>query len=525
MGRILGPDGEPIELDVLEEEIAGPSLTGLRQVWTDSVARGLTPARLVDLLDSAANGLSHDYLTLADDMEERDPHYYSVLGTRKLAIESLGVTVEAASDDAPQQRQADLVRAVVRSDDFEPMLQEQLDALGKGYAVSEIIWNRDGREWVPERYEFRDQRWFTWDRDTGRQIRLLHEDDPTWGVPLKPYKFIVHRPRLRTALPVKSGLARIVAFAWICKAYALKDWLAFAEVFGMPLRVGKYGPNAKPEDISALRRAVANLGSDAAAIMPESMKIEFEQIGNVTGGAELYERLCTYLDKQMSKAVLGQTMTADDGSSMAQAKVHNEVRLDLLAADAKQLAATLNRDLVRPLIDLNFGPQDAYPRIVIPVPEQEDVPQLVNAIERLVPLGLKVGMSTIRDKIGLPDPDKDEELLMPARTKPAPGSGAPLARARNVEERERIADPSPVPELAGRLADEAADPLRAWLEHLRGLADQASSLEELRDLVLNAYSDLPTEQLAEVMAMAFSAASAHGSEEVLDETGLLGDGD
>ena len=525
MGRILGPDGEPIELDLLDEEIAGPSLTGLRQVWTDSVARGLTPAQMVDLLDSAANGLSHDYLTLADDMEERDPHYYSVLGTRKLAIESLGVTVEAASDAAPQQRQAELVRAVVRSDGFEPMLQEQLDALGKGYAVNEIIWNRDGRQWVPERYEFRDQRWFVWDRETGRQIRLLHEDNPTWGVPLQPYKFIVHRPRLRTALPVKSGLARIVAFAWICKAYALKDWLAFAEVFGMPLRVGKYGPNAKREDISALRRAVANLGSDAAAVMPESMKIEFQQVGNVTGGAELYERLCTYLDKQVSKAVLGQTMTADDGSSMAQAKVHNEVRLDLLAADAKQLAATLNRDLVRPLIDLNFGPQDAYPRIVIPVPEQENVPQLVDAIERLVPLGLKVGMSTIRDKIGLPDPDKGEELLTPARPEPAPGSGAPLQAAHNAQDRDGIADPSPVPALTEGLSSEAADPLRGWLNHLKGLTEQANSLEELRDLVLNAYGDLPTEQLAEVMAMAFAAASAHGSEELLDETGLLGDGD
>ncbi|MGB0213287.1 DUF935 domain-containing protein, partial [Algiphilus sp.] len=430
MGRIIGPDGEPLDLDVLEEEIAGPSLTGIRQVWTESAASGLTPSQLVTLLEAAADGRSHDYLTLADDMEERDQHYYSVLGTRKLAIESLDVTVEAATDDAAEQRHADLVRAVVRDDAFDVMLSEQLDALGKGYAVNEIVWDRSGREWVPERYECRDPRWFTWDRDTRRQIRLLHEDDPTFGVPLKPYKFVVHQPRLRTALPVKSGLARIVAFAWICKAYALKDWLAFAEVFGMPLRLGKYGPNAKREDIAALRRAVANLGTDAAAVMPESMKIEFEQVGNVTGGAELFERLCTYLDKQISKAVLGQTMTTDDGSSMAQAKVHNEVRIDLLTADAKQLSATLTRDLVRPLIDLNFGPQKAYPRIRIQVPEQEDVPKLVDAVTQLVPFGLKVGMSTIRDKIGLPDPDDDEELLTPPAKAPAPEPAPPLSRAR-----------------------------------------------------------------------------------------------
>lgn len=33
-------------------------------------------------------------------------------------------------------------------------------------------------------------------------------------------------------------------------------------------------------------------------------------------------------------------------------------------------------------------------------------------VVKLVPLGLKVGMSTMRDKIGLPDPGKDEEILM-----------------------------------------------------------------------------------------------------------------
>lgn len=515
MARIVGADGEPLDLDVLEEEIAGPSLTGIRQVWTESAASGLTPSQLVTLLEAGADGRSHDYLTLADDMEERDQHYYSVLGTRKLAIEGLQVTVEAASDDAAQKRHADLVRSVVRGDAFEVMLSEQLDALGKGYAVNEIVWDRSGREWVPERYEFRDQRWFTWDRDTRRKIRLLHEDDPTFGVPLKPYKFLVHQPRLRTALPVKSGLARIVAFAWICKAYAMKDWLAFAEVFGMPLRVGKYGPNAKREDISALRRAVANLGTDAAAIMPEGMKIEFEQVGNVTGGAELYERLCTYLDKQISKAVLGQTMTADDGSSMAQAKVHNEVRLDLLAADAKQLAATLNRDLVRPLIDLNYGQQPEYPCIRIQVPEQENIPDLVAAVQKLVPLGLKVGMSTMRDKLGLPDPDEDEELLVAA----SGGEPTPeLGRARNSEGRERIAQPSPVTALADQLGEEAQAPLREWTEQIRDLVEQASSLEELRDLILFAYGDLPTQQLGDLMGVAFAAAGAHGREAVLDET-------
>jgi phage gp29-like protein len=53
-------------------------------------------------------------------------------------------------------------------------------------------------------------------------------------------------------------------------------------------------------------------------------------------------------DKQVSKAVVGQTMSTDDGSSQAQATIHNEVRVDLLQADAKAESNTLNRYFVRP---------------------------------------------------------------------------------------------------------------------------------------------------------------------------------
>ncbi|MCP4699306.1 MAG: DUF935 family protein, partial [Gammaproteobacteria bacterium] len=57
-------------------------------------------------------------------------------------------------------------------------------------------------------------------------------------------------------------------------------------------------------------------------------------------------------------------MTADDGSSQSQAQVHDGVRVDILRADAKSLSETLNRDLVQPFIDLNFGAQENYPRIL-----------------------------------------------------------------------------------------------------------------------------------------------------------------
>ena len=78
-----------------------------------------------------------------------------------------------------------------------------------------------------------------------------------------------------------------------------------------------------------------------------------------------------------------------------------------IGSDARQLENTINRDLVRPFIELNFGPQENYPRFMIPVKEPEDIGALANALDKLVPMGLGAEASVIRDKLGLPDPEDD----------------------------------------------------------------------------------------------------------------------
>lgn len=418
---IVGPDGKPIRKQELTKEIARASLTGVRNVWSfGSVASGLDPERLASILRSAAEGDHNAYITLAEEMEERDPHYSSVLGTRKRAVSGLDPMVESATDEQADIKIADAVREMTLRPQFGEMVDDLLDAIGKGFAVDEIMWDRSGREWWPERYEWRDQRFFRFDRVTGRQLRLLSDENTFEGEPLEQFKFIAHVPRLKAGLPIRNGVARLVATAYMCKAFAITDWMAFAEIFGMPLRVGRYGPNATKDDIQTLINAVANIGSDAAAVLPDGMKIEFEKNGTSSGGEKLFEGLATYLDKQVSKAVLGQTMTSDDGSSKSQAEVHDEVRGDIKLADIKQLQNTINAQLVKPFVDLNFGVQKRYPRVLFPVHEAEDIKALSEAINLLVPIGLEVEESFMRDKLGIPDPAKGAKLLRPATQVPAP---------------------------------------------------------------------------------------------------------
>lgn len=410
---LLGPDGEPIQRRILTQELTAPEFTGIRTLWYDSVAPGMTPQRLAGILKNAEEGNHLDYLALAQDMEERELHYTSVLGTRKRAISAIEPVVEAASEDAIDVKLADAVEDLAGQTVFLEMMEHLVDAIGKGYAVSEIMWETSANQWMPYDYRARDPRFFVFDFVNRSEMRLASLSDPVHGDPMAPFKFVRHVPRLKSGIPIRGGLAKPAAWAFIFKAYSLKDWVAFAEVYGMPIRVGKYGAMSTPEDRAKLLAAVRNIGTDAAAIIPETMAIDFVEAGGGKGGggAAVFKDLCDYLDKQVSKLVLGQTMTTDHGSSMAQAKVHENVRRDILIADARQLEATINRDLIRPFVDLNYGPQKHYPQFTLPVVEPEDLIALSDNLKKLIPLGLRISESEVRDRFGFSDPNAGEAIL------------------------------------------------------------------------------------------------------------------
>jgi phage gp29-like protein len=297
------------------------------------------------------------------------------------------------------------------------------------------------------------------------------------------------------------------------KSFGIKDWMAFAEVFGMPLRLGKYPSGTVQEHIDILRMAVANLGTDASAVIPESMQIEFKELANVAGGAELFERMAKFFDAQISKAVLGQTMTTDDGSSRSQAEVHNEVRKDLRDADADQLEETLERDLVIPFITLNWGPQKNYPSVHLREPESADVKLLTEALAVLVPLGLRVETSEVRDKLGFSAPAPDAECLKPESAFAPTPALQPAAKdqAMNREAAPRFsADQQALEGLIAGVMPDAVNIAATMGREIDGLIRKAKSFEELQALLAAYLDEAGEDPLQDVMQRALVAADMHG---------------
>lgn len=430
MAGLVDQFGRPIDFGRLKERKAAADTMGVRSPFAGHPADGLTPQRLAGILRGAESGDPVRYLELAEQMEEKYLHYLSVLGTRKRAVQQLDITVEAATTDAADVKVADFVREWVERDELEFEIFDILDAIGKGFSVTEIVWDLSGNTWMPERLVWVDPRWIDFDRADMRTPLLRTSEGPQ---PLDPYGYIVHEHKAKSGLAIRGGLARPVAWAYLFQNYSVKDWVAFAEVYGLPLRVGKYDSGETDANIRTLMNALAGISSDAAAVIPKSMEIEFIA-GDKGGSTDLFDKLCAYLDRQVSKAVIGQTATTDaDTGGLGSGKEHGDVRTDIRDADAKLLASTLKRDLIAPMVALNFGPDVKVPGLKIGVVEGWDAEAMMPVVQTFVSMGGKVGMAELRDKIGFADPGPEEELLTapavvsaPAESPgSAPDGGAP----------------------------------------------------------------------------------------------------
>ena len=231
----------------------------------------------------------------------------------ELAVTGLDWEVQPFSKDDRDKEIADFVDEQLKSiENFDNVLIDMLDAIGKGISIMELSWAVEDGHNVIDDIEYVHPKKLIWDGTTD-EMKVCTKDFPS-GIELPENKFVVHRYKAKSGHPSRAGVMRVVSWMYLFKNYDIKDWVSFCEVFGMPLRLGKYDASASEDDKRQLMEAIISLGTDAAGIVPSSTMIEFIE-SNKTTSVEIYEKLARYCDEQMSKAILGQTLTSDSGGA------------------------------------------------------------------------------------------------------------------------------------------------------------------------------------------------------------------
>lgn len=512
MPQIVDQYGRPIRAAELREPQTA-SISTLGREWQTHPSRGLTPAKLAQILDQAELGDLTAQADLAEDMEEKDAHLFAELSKRKRALLGLSWDIQpprkpsAAEELAAEQ----LKEWVLDLEDFEDVLFDLADAILKGYSCCELEWARVHRHFLPRRIHHRPPRWFQVPNDARDEIRL-RDAHVTGGAPLQPFGWLCHIHKAKSGYVTRAGLVRVLCWPYLFKNYSVRDLAEFLEIYGLPLRLGTYPNGASEQEKATLLAAVVGIGHDAAGIVPEGMMIDFKEAAK--GTEEPFEAMMRWCEAVESRAILGGTLTStaeSTGLGASTADVHNEVRHELMVSDARQIAGTLSRDLLWPLAALNglaLDPRRA-PRFVFETEEPEDLALYADALPKLVSVGVRVPRDWANERLGIPIPDEDEPVLSSGAA-PAPPSPTPeTAATRRVALRER--DPADAADaLADRLEVETAPLLDALVAPVRDLVMAAESLEEIRDRLPGLFPGLPFEALAQVMGQALAAAELAG---------------
>ena len=392
-------------------------------------AIGLTPLKVHALLTQAEAGNMNAMLALFEDMEERDLHLLAEMSKRKRTVAKLDWSIKAPKNaDANEQKYTEVISELMGIiENFEDIITDSLDAIGKGFSCHELHWVREGNVWLINDMQWHVPQRFTIDPFNQRELLLagngLGDDEPLWE-----NAWLVHTHKAKSGYLVRGGLHRALVWSYVFKNYSVRDLAEFLEIYGLPLRLGTYPAGATTGEKMTLLRAVMDIGHRAAGIIPQGMMIDFKEAAK--GSSDPFMDMIKWCEMSQSKAILGGTLTSQaDGKSSTNAlgKVHEETRLEIRDSDAKQLASSISRDVIGALMRINYpnvSPR-RYPKFVFDLAETEDIGVYSEALPKLVSIGMQIPAPWAHKRLGIPMVSGDEPVLaVPQTTNPT--TQAPL---------------------------------------------------------------------------------------------------
>lgn len=297
------------------------------------------------------------YRTL-DEMQ-RDAMVQTALTIKRLGVTAAPWKLEPGQGERGREAM-DLVLAAFERMEGSPLsvLDAAMDAFAKGWSLQEKLYEEeDGRIWL-RACRPKDPSLFGLEVDAFGRIERLSLEVPGEATrELDPARFLIYvnrsaygRPKGRSDLEAAYG-------HWQAKQALLSAWRSYLDRLGLPTLLGKFDATTSPEDRAALLAALANLHQSKSLVLPK--EIEVDSLGGDREPSSTFLEAVEYHNREIARAILGQTLTTDEGrrvGSLALGKVHLQVLLLQLEAIRLELADTvMTEQLIRPLVEMNLG--------------------------------------------------------------------------------------------------------------------------------------------------------------------------
>ncbi len=294
---------------------------------------------------------------------ERDSMIQTALTIKKLAVLAAETKIVPSSDSSIARRNAEFIERAFERMEGSPrsILMHAMDSFVHGWSIQETTYRREAnRIWLVATAP-KNPQYFGLKLDAyGHLEGLTHQipGEPERSLPRG--RFAIHFNRAGYAKPKGQSDLEPAVRHWQSKRALTTAWRAHLERFASPTILGSFERGLPLEEQTAILEALRNLHDNTAIVFPK--EIQVQTLHGRESDNNAFQDAIDFHNREIARSILGQTLTTDEGrrvGSLALGKVHLQVLLLQVDAIRRELADTLmTEQIIRPLIEMNFGPTE-----------------------------------------------------------------------------------------------------------------------------------------------------------------------
>jgi len=373
-----------------------------------------TPAGMAILLKRIDDGAIGELCEIGEEIEGKDGHLQSVAALRRQAVTALEWSIDP--HDTEDEDAVDVAKYVQRQLESIVTWPETLEHLatanGPGVAVTELVWRRGE---LAETNDVPGARLVSYPHCPSR-IGILTSEDMVCGVPASEGKYIIHTPNCRAGQPIRVTLTRPSLYLWTLKHHGVSDWMAFSEVFGMPVKHFQYDPDTiTAEEKKYLIANAGLMGPDSRVITSKDVDFLMKESAK---GTHPGQEIADWVDRKLSITWLGQTLTTETTGvgSFALGKVHDDIKTSLTVHDVATERRTIGRYVIAPMVRNRFPgqavPMPFFNRHMVEAVDVESQTLNLDKLRYAREHGLRVDRKVEYEMLGIPMPKESDPADM-----------------------------------------------------------------------------------------------------------------
>ncbi|HEV2691400.1 MAG TPA: DUF935 family protein [Verrucomicrobiae bacterium] len=321
--------------------------------------KGLTFDRLVGYLDQWRQGFFRAAGMAWDTMERREYQLQIVRPKRMKSVARHGYDIlirddveDSQTDLANQQKDflsqfygnATATTALNPDEEggFSLLVRQMMDAVGKYYAVHEIIWQPLPDGTLTAKFIFCPIWWF---EGTRGKLRFLPSEFQIYGNEMQPGEWLV---------TCGDGIMEACSVVYLMKSLVLKSGLAYLDKFGMPGIHGKTDAVKDSPEWNDFVAAVEDFAQEWSAVTNRNADLSLVEAK--ASGEAGFEKFLAVFDRAITQLWRGGDLGTSSGKGATGASLQADESEILETDDAKVMEETLEAKVSKFALAWKFGP-------------------------------------------------------------------------------------------------------------------------------------------------------------------------